>query len=305
VRRIADRGHGGQVATRLPAPLRDSVLERLGFSTPPAADLAGLRAVYARWCQRVPFDNLRKMIALRAPDVRPMPGLPASDFFDAWLAAGCGGTCWPTSNALWSLLADLGFDARRVAGSMRDIGVVGHGTVIVTLDGREWLVDSSLLTLEPIPVDRTPAVVGDPLVPVEVERDGQDLVVWFDALPSADPVPCRLLVDPADTSLYEARYEWSRGVSPFNQRVYARRHLPGRATVLMGHTLFTRTANTRSAKELEPAAICDALVEHFGISEALIARWGDCGALADSTQPATGPPPPQSPRRPPSRRHAH
>ena len=183
MRRIADRGHGGQVATRLPAPLRDSVLERLGFSTPPAADLAGLRAVYARWCQRVPFDNLRKMIALRAPDVRPMPGLPASDFFDAWLAAGCGGTCWPTSNALWALLVDLGFEARRAAGSMRDIGLVSHGTVIVTIDGTDWLVDSSILTLEPgdVIATGTPDGVGmgrgqflqpDDLVEAKIEKIG-------------------------------------------------------------------------------------------------------------------------------------
>ena len=51
------------------------------------------------------------MIALRSPGVQTMPGLPALDFFTAWLADGCGGTCWPTSNALWALLVDLGFES--------------------------------------------------------------------------------------------------------------------------------------------------------------------------------------------------
>ena len=49
----------------LPASLIDRVLERLGFGTPPAIDLDGLSGLYAAWCARVPFDNVRKIIALR------------------------------------------------------------------------------------------------------------------------------------------------------------------------------------------------------------------------------------------------
>jgi len=64
-----------------------------------------------------PFDNLQKMISLRAGDQR-LTGHDASEFFENFLAHGSSGTCWPSSNALFTLLTSLGFDARRVAGAM-------------------------------------------------------------------------------------------------------------------------------------------------------------------------------------------
>ena len=44
---------------------RDAILERLGFSAAPLADLDGLQAVYRAWCEHVPFENVGKVIALR------------------------------------------------------------------------------------------------------------------------------------------------------------------------------------------------------------------------------------------------
>ena len=42
---------------------RDAILERLGFSAAPLADLDGLQAVYRAWCEHVPFENVGKVIA--------------------------------------------------------------------------------------------------------------------------------------------------------------------------------------------------------------------------------------------------
>src|SRR5512144_629704 len=113
----------------LEGALRDRVLARLGFTAPPSADLDGLHAIYRAWCVGVPFDNVRKMIALRADRSPILPGGHAGPFFEDWLATGTGGTCWPTSNALFELLRSLGFDACRAAGAMRDLGIVNHATV--------------------------------------------------------------------------------------------------------------------------------------------------------------------------------
>jgi hypothetical protein len=132
--------------------LRDRVLERLGFARAPGVDLAGLRALYQAWCLHVPFDNIRKMTALRAAGVSPLPGATAQDFFDAWLSGGAGGACWPGSNALYTLLRSTGFASDPVAASMRDTGAATHGSVRVDLDGGHWLVDSSLLTNIPLPL---------------------------------------------------------------------------------------------------------------------------------------------------------
>src|SRR6476620_7105682 len=89
---------------RLHGQLLSRVISRLELPNTLAIDLAGLTTVYAAWCRSVPFDNVRKMIAIRSGDNAAMPGLDAADFFENWLANGSGGTCWPSSNALFTLL---------------------------------------------------------------------------------------------------------------------------------------------------------------------------------------------------------
>src|SRR4051812_16957422 len=129
----------------LDAALRAQVLARLGLASAPATDLNGLRTLYAAWSSTMPFDNIAKLIALRTDSPGNLPGIDAAEFFERYLEHGVAGTCWPSSNALFTLLADLGFPARRVAGSMRDMGIVSHGSVKVRLDGIDWLLDSSML----------------------------------------------------------------------------------------------------------------------------------------------------------------
>ena len=51
----------------------ETVLERFGLSAHPEPDLEGLTAVYDAWCLRVPFDNARNLIAVRASDPAPLP----------------------------------------------------------------------------------------------------------------------------------------------------------------------------------------------------------------------------------------
>lgn len=147
----------GADARPLPGTRRDRVRGRLGlsegFSRRQTRDLDGLRAVYAAWCRHVTFDNIRKLVALRTEPAGPLPGASAEDFFEEWLAHSAGGTCWPASNALHALLRALDFDARRVAGSMHDIGSPNHGSVKVRLANRDWVVDSSMLTNAPLPLD--------------------------------------------------------------------------------------------------------------------------------------------------------
>ena len=138
----------------LAADLVDSVLDRLGFRERPAADRAGLDAVYLAWCRNVPFDNLVKRIHLAAGSAAPIPNGEPTAFLESWLRDGTGGTCWPSSGGLHALLSGVGFDARRGSAAMFDNlsgPVHTHGTVIVRLDGVDHWVDSSMLT-EQIPL---------------------------------------------------------------------------------------------------------------------------------------------------------
>ena len=298
------------VDTPLPDTLRDRVLARLALDRAAVApDLDGLRAVYGAWCAHVPFDNVRKMIALRtAADTHgtpvpatPLPGAHADDFLEAWLAHGTGGTCWPSSNALYTLLRSLGFPARRVAASMRDLGIPNHGSIKVALDGRDWLVDSSMLTGVPIPLDAANAVAGAAPFGAEVEATDGTHVVWF-ATPPHDHFPCRLLDDPVDHPFYLGAYEGSRGRSPFNDRIYARRNLPGRKIVLRATTRFEQTADGVAERELTRDALLAALREEIGVAPAMVEAWVASGALEDTFAPFDGPAPPPLTALPPSRR---
>lgn len=266
----------------LPDPLLDRVLSRLGFTCPPSVDLVGLTAVYRAWGLRVPFDNTRKLIALRAGHGGPLPGAHADDFLEHWLAHGTGGTCWPSSNALAAVLRAVGFDARRVIASMRDLDVLNHASVKVRIDGRDWLADSSMLLGVPLPLGPGRFVRHDAIWPAEVEAADGTHVVWWRSPPGPDPIPCRLLMDPAPFRAYLDGYERSRESSRFNQRLYARRNRSEALTVLAGCMRYVLTADGLSSRQLEADGLRRSLRDEIGLSPRMIDRWAGSGALSAS-----------------------
>ena len=282
--------------------LQRLVLRRLGLESQPTVDLKGLQAVYRAWCTHIPFDNVRKMIALRSRSDLPLPGGCAVPFFEAWLADGTGGTCWPTSNALFELLHSLGFAAGRITGSMRDLGIVNHASVKATLDGCEWLVDSSLLSNVALPLNDKVFLHEDPVYSAEVEPDDSTHVIWSHTPPNSTWLPCRLNRETVTLAFYLARYEESRVRSPFNQRLYARRNRQGEMVLLLGNTRFSKTAEGVVSRELAPDEVYEALRRDIGLSKYVVDEWVRSGSLADSFQPSSGPSPPPVTRKPPSQR---
>ena len=292
-----------EVPFPLSPDLRDQTLARLGFSAPPRTDLEGLGALYAAWCAKVPFDNVRKMIALRTATNQALPGGQAHDFLSSWLRDGTGGTCWPSSNALVELACSLGFEAQRIVGCMRDMGVVSHASVRFRVDGKFWLADTSLLTNAPLPLDAHVFVHSDPVFAAEIEPvPGGKHRLWVDLPPNLAYMPCLLLADPASHALYLSSYEASRESGPFNQRLYARRNRPGELLVLMGHTRYSKTASGLVARELDAPGILQALSTDVGLSDRIIDEWVRCGGLEASLAPPAGPKPPPLDGLPPSKR---
>jgi arylamine N-acetyltransferase len=282
------------------ARLRGRVLRRLGLRKSPPPTLDGLRQVYNAWCRHVPFDNVRKMLALRA--AAPLPGCDATDFFEGWLETGAGGTCWSGSNALYELLYSLGFHAHRATGSMHDIGFPNHGTVIVTVDSGEFLVDSSLLTYEPVPLAGSLYTYDDGVIRIEVEPDAGCHILWTRGPHQSFFLACRVFHESISHDTVLANYENSRRQSPFNQRLYALRSLSGRTVLLRGNTRYERTPGGISTRDLSPTELCDSLHADIGLSRPLIDAWSECGALAASLEPPSGPPPPPPRNVPPSQR---
>lgn len=255
--------------------LRDLVLERLGFAGPPVVDRSGLTDLYTAWCRNVPFDNLRKLIALASGESGPFPGDDATDFFDHWLRHGTGGTCWPSSNALVALLDGCGFTVRRVAGSMMETGHLSHGSAIATVDSTDFVVDSSMLSDTPLEVTTEPSSVEHLVHPMAVEPvDGTFRFRFRMSFePEGTSMFWRLMLDPADVDTYATRYEASREMSPFNDGRVARRNDDDGVTMLAKDTVVTRTSERFEVAPIEDADTLDHfLVEQFGVSDEVITR---------------------------------
>lgn len=117
--------------------LVERVLEGLGLEAPPDISREGVEDLYAAWCRRVPFDNVRKLIHLRNGGAGSLPGDDPASFFEPWLEHGTGATCWAGSGAMWALLAALGFRAQRVLATITFAPDLppNHGSTIVDIGG--------------------------------------------------------------------------------------------------------------------------------------------------------------------------
>ena len=169
-------------AEALSIDLLERVLTKLGLSDRPAPTLDGLQTLYAAWCRKVPFDNVRKLIHIHNHDPGPLPGDDATDFFEAWLTYGTGATCWAGNGALYTLLVSLGFHASRGMGTMLVAPHIppNHGTVLVACDETRYVVDASILHGEPLRLDTdTPTGVTHPAWGVQCSmRDTHWYIRW-------------------------------------------------------------------------------------------------------------------------------
>jgi N-hydroxyarylamine O-acetyltransferase len=287
--------------------LRDDVLRRFGFTRPPAPDLDGLRGVYRAWCRNIPFDNLNKMIALRTAAPGLLPDIQATDFFETWLHDGTGGTCWPSANAIYSLLRSLGFDARRVAAHMQDAGFFNHGTVIVRLGGQEWVVDSSVQTDVPMLLDRDGFLNDDPAFFAEIEYETREnepstYILWV-ASPREDSyMPCRIFPVEVPFTYFVERFEATRERSPFNSRLYVGRNREHEKVIVIGNMRHVVSSRGIESRELSRAEFVGVLRADFHLSENVLQRWVAAGGLELAFEEYTGPSFPPQERKPPSRR---
>lgn len=281
-----------------------NTLSRLGLnpSLPPSAQ--ALSSLYRSWCLHVPFDNIRKTTALFSGANGTLPGIEPSEFFESFLEHGSGGTCWATSNALYTLCKQCGFDALRGTASMFDMGNESHAVVIVRVDGRDWLLDSSLLTMNPLPLVKGESFVQQESVYcAEVDPEGDSFYVWAVAPPLEQMIVFRLLHKDVSEDVYRANYESSREMSVFNARLYVRRNYDDRIVNLLGNMRFELGPNGLQVSALSGDELVSELVGPLGYSTLLISKWKDAGVLDASLEPADGPPNfPTVDRIPPSKR---
>lgn len=270
--------------------LVERVLEGLGFSAVPPVNLEGLSALYGAWCRKVPFDNLRKRIHLDSGSSAVFPGDSAEDFFDAWLRYRTGGTCWAGNGALCTLLAALGFPARRGVATMlaRPDVPPNHGTVIVEFDGRLFIVDASMLHSEPLRLDpAAPTAIGHPAWGVNAERrDGQWHIRWRPLnLPSG--MDCRIETFGATRAEFSERHEATRAWGGFNFEIHAR--------LIRGEALLG-TCNGKRVELDAHGAVLERKVDRDEQKRVLVDELGYPQALVDRLPPDTPTPPPPGSR---------
>ena len=264
-------------------PLSQSVLERvlprLGFTHRPEPTLASLRSLYAAWCERVPFDNVRKLIHLSSNESEaPLPGSDAEDFLDAWVRHGAGGTCWSGAGALVAVLQSLKFETDRCIATMMAAPSLppNHGSVRVRVEGKAYLVDTAILCGEPLLLDdeKGDAEVDHPVWGIKARvRDGGLWHIQWRPLHQPQGFECRLDSFGAERDEYRQRYDVTRGWSPFNYQLTARRN---RQNKVLGAS-FGNAVTLHADGSVEVMPIDDLerrriLIEEFGMSEEIVSR---------------------------------
>ncbi len=252
------------------------MLAKLGFAAAPAVDRAGLAALYAAWCRSVPFDNVRKLIHLRARDPSPLPGDTPEEFFAAWLADGAGGTCWAVHGALCALLEACGFAARRGIATMLVAPDLppNHGTVTVRLGAETLLVDGTLQHGAPLALDAVRATeIEHPAWGVTARPEGTKWFVRWRSPFRLEGMDCRIDSLAGDAVEFRAYHEATRAWSPFNYQLSLRVHRNGGVLgATRGERIDIDAAGAVSRSPLSGDARLRFLIDEASISEALAVR---------------------------------
>ena len=263
----------------LSTPLVERVLDGLGLDGQPDVSRDGLALIYRAWCQRIPFDNVLKLIHLRSGATGPLPGDDPSAVLESWLAHGTGATCWAISGAMHALLDALGFRAHRVLATI----VFGpdlppnHGTTVVEIEDEQLLVDTSLLHGDPLVLsqDRDTAVEHPAWgLPAHFE-DGR---FWLTVRPLLVPngMDCRMDLIGASRERVRERHEATRDWGPFNYALSVRTN---RGDRVLG-TAWGEKVEIIPQGEFRKRAFADGeraswLVEEIGFSEEIVDRLPD------------------------------
>ena len=258
--------------------LVERVLAKLGLGVWPSPDLAGLNALLAACCGAISFDNVQKRIWFAGDQTRPLTGGDPTEFFENWLRHGTGGTCWPFNGAMYALARAAGFDDRRITGSVIVEGYpqgANHGSVLVTLEGRDYLFDANfgafeVLLLAPGQAASTGQGIHDiRAVPVP---DGFE-ILWYAGHNREEPLRFRTEPqhDPVDHAFFLARYDRTKKVGFFNDTLYICCRFPDRILTLgRGNKMTVAPDGTFTKTEVTAAGRKTALIEEFGLSEQIV-----------------------------------
>ena len=163
---------------------------------------------------------------------------------------------------------------------MEDDGSPNHGTVLACFDRVDYLLDSSVLLGRPVAMPKQGTAVDDSRFPrVEIRLEQAGSLILFETVKGGDPLPCRILADPAEFSLFVQRYEHSRHNGIFNQFVHARIDREDSSLLLRGNRFTRRRGSQIETCEVDVKETREILIDRMGYSRVIIDEWEASGAL--------------------------
>ena len=152
-----------------------------------------------------------------------------------------------------------------------------HGSVIVILDGINYLVDAWMASFKVLPlISGTPSSTGNGIhdvraVPIESGFE----IITYPGFNREQTLPFRPEpeYDPVAHPLFLARYDRTKAVGFFNDAIFVCRHLPD-SIITMGRKSKFHLAADGTLTKTEPteAQRKKSLIEDFGLSEEIIQK---------------------------------
>ncbi len=257
--------------------LVEQILAKLGLKNKPSLDLAGLNMLYAAICGSIPFDNVQKRIWFGTDQKKPSTGGDPTEFFENWVRHGTGGTCWPANGGMYALARALGFRARRIAGSVIVPNYppgANHGSVLVNLDGVEYIFDHFLgcFRVPPLAPGRH-ASTGTGIHDVQVvPLEGGAFELLFH-IGWAKPLLFRTEPehDPVDHAFFLARYDNANRVGFFNDTLLIRKRFANSiVTIGRGKKIVVTPDGAFTKTELTTAQRDEVLIQELGLSQEVV-----------------------------------
>ena len=271
-------------AAPLPEDVVSHYLAILGVArTQPG--LTALRELVKAHLTRIPFENISKLYYYKRfgltnlPDIRMyLEGIEEKHF---------GGTCYSNNYYLHLLLRSLGYEAKLCAADMRNPHV--HAVNMITIEGREYLVDSGYAAplLEPIPrdlkIDYETRLGRDRYVLKPQDENGcSRLLLYRDGVLRhgylAKPAPRRI----EDFSTVIAQSFAANAT--FLNAILLARFYPGASTVIHNLTLIESAGDTSRIYVLaNREELVTAIEVHFGMPPAVVSEAiAGLGSLQDA-----------------------
>lgn len=244
-------------------------LQRLGFDSAPPATLETLRQLQLRHTGVFPFENLATITGAAV-----LIDLPSIE--EKVLLGGRGGYCYELNHLFFTLLLELGFDARAISGRVVMNQPEGswtartHRLSVVTIDAERYITDvgfGGMVPTAPLLLD-TEAEQATPHEPYRLEQLADGYMLRANVAGEWRPMYLFDLQRQEDIDFTIGNwYVSTHPQSPFTQRLMVARTGDGcRKTLNNGSFAIHRMNAQSERRELTEAdELIDVLQREFGL----------------------------------------